>query len=169
MTDGERLEHTPQISLKRLALESGISQSSAINATKLLKLMPFSVLTVRMVRPNYWKFIVTTVMYCGSAGEMLCAHQNHNSSGPPSPTVLTPHIKIMSLYYYLPFQVFLITIHMSKTNIILFLPDCLIAAQLSGELLMASNVLLMSSRSCVPNIDRRLYTISTLAPNCCWL
>ncbi|KAJ4450346.1 hypothetical protein ANN_01766 [Periplaneta americana] len=35
---GERLEHTPQKSLKRLAQETGIFQSSAKNATKLLKL-----------------------------------------------------------------------------------------------------------------------------------
>ena len=32
----ERLEHTPQKSLKRLAQETGISESSARNATKLL-------------------------------------------------------------------------------------------------------------------------------------
>ena len=36
--NGKTLEHNPQKFLKRLAQESGISQSSARNATKLLKL-----------------------------------------------------------------------------------------------------------------------------------
>ncbi|KAJ4447010.1 hypothetical protein ANN_08998 [Periplaneta americana] len=41
---GERLEQTPQKSLKRLAQETGISQSSARNATQLLlKLKPMTV------------------------------------------------------------------------------------------------------------------------------
>ncbi|PSN53272.1 hypothetical protein C0J52_04907, partial [Blattella germanica] len=39
----ERLEHTPQKSLKHLAQEIGISESSARNATKLLKLKPYKI------------------------------------------------------------------------------------------------------------------------------
>ena len=35
---GERLEHTPQKSLKRLSQETGVSVSSVQRATKLLKL-----------------------------------------------------------------------------------------------------------------------------------
>ena len=50
---GERLEHTPKKSLKRLAQETGISESSARNATMLLKLKSFSASTVSMVSPNY--------------------------------------------------------------------------------------------------------------------
>ena len=40
---GERLEHTPQKSLKRLAQETGVAQSSARNATKLLNLKPYKI------------------------------------------------------------------------------------------------------------------------------
>ena len=35
---GERLEHTPKKSLKRLSQETGVSVSSVLRATKLLKL-----------------------------------------------------------------------------------------------------------------------------------
>ena len=35
---GERLEHTPQKTLKRLSQETGVSESSVQRATKLLKL-----------------------------------------------------------------------------------------------------------------------------------
>ena len=38
---GERLEHTPQNSLKRLSQETGVSVSSVQRATKLLKLKPY--------------------------------------------------------------------------------------------------------------------------------
>ena len=40
-------------------------------------------------------------------------------------------------------------------------PDCRMATQLSWDEDMASRVLLMSSLSCVPSMDNRLYTIST--------
>ncbi|PSN42479.1 hypothetical protein C0J52_09800 [Blattella germanica] len=39
----ERLEHTPRKSLKRLAHETGVSEFSARNATKLLKLKPYKI------------------------------------------------------------------------------------------------------------------------------
>ena len=48
-----------------------------------------------------------------------------------------------------------------QTNLTSSLPDCLIAIQLSCELDIASNVLDMSSLSCVPSIDSNEYTIST--------
>ena len=39
----ERLEHTPQKSLKRLSQDTGVSVSSVQRATKLLKLMPYKI------------------------------------------------------------------------------------------------------------------------------
>ena len=53
---GERLEHTPQKSLKRLSLETGVvSVSSVQRATKLLKLKPYKipvVHTLHLSDPN---------------------------------------------------------------------------------------------------------------------
>ena len=40
---GERLEHNPQKSLKRLSQETGVSVSSVQRATKLLKLKPYKI------------------------------------------------------------------------------------------------------------------------------
>lgn len=47
---GERLEHTPQKSLNRLAQETGISKSSARTAAKLLKLKPYKIPVVQELR-----------------------------------------------------------------------------------------------------------------------
>lgn len=48
----EKLEHTPQKSLRRLGQESGISASSARTATKLLKLKPYKIPVVQTLAPT---------------------------------------------------------------------------------------------------------------------
>ena len=49
---GDRLENSPQKSLRRLAQESDISKASAWKATKLLKLKPYSVIVVQELLPR---------------------------------------------------------------------------------------------------------------------
>ncbi|PSN34968.1 hypothetical protein C0J52_24961 [Blattella germanica] len=48
----ERLEHSPKKSLKRLAQETGISESSARNATRLLKMKHPIVQEIRQADPD---------------------------------------------------------------------------------------------------------------------
>ena len=49
---GERLEHTPTKSLRRLGQEARISKSSAWRATKMLKLKPYKVTIVHELQPR---------------------------------------------------------------------------------------------------------------------
>lgn len=55
---GERLEHTPKKSLRRLAQETGISKTSAWKATKLLKLKPYKVIVVQELQPRDYEIRV---------------------------------------------------------------------------------------------------------------
>jgi hypothetical protein len=49
---GAKLEHTPSISLKCLAQETGVSKSSAGMATQLLKLRPYKTTVIHALQPR---------------------------------------------------------------------------------------------------------------------
>jgi hypothetical protein len=49
---GARLEHTPRKSLKRLAQETGVSESSVRMGTQLLKLRPYKRTVIHNLQPR---------------------------------------------------------------------------------------------------------------------
>ena len=63
---GERLEHTPQKSLKRLSQETGVSVSSAQRATKLLKLHLLCIVNIHKFKQ--WEIL----------SRHVTNHNNHN-------------------------------------------------------------------------------------------